>query len=320
MMGFLLQICCKKWLGLVGCLTAKSSPVSKDFCQESLTKSMSWVENYVDTLTPLKMPEVGKLGRGLALAGALVATEPALAEGQDNPSVQLATLQTSEQVTDCVAYAQERKALAKQNGQTLSRKQLKSLLLECHGKQLRAHVDKQRKIIAFLDKQIESYKLKIDENGVILDQQGQELARIVTINGKLVLQRQALDQKLADIKAQKEQLNKERQQIATERAEIKIQMVADKAQIAKDKQQIAADKAQIAKDKQIIAAGKAEAAKIETEIKAIEQQTATLRAETDKKVAALQAEAQEIRAQTAQIEAETEAILDEIEAYLIKNS
>ncbi len=169
-------------------LTGQNTLKSNLFCQENLTKSPKSLENRDTYLSLLKMGKLDKLGRGLALAGALAAAEPALAEDQ-RPSVQLAGM-TSGQVTDCVAFVRDQRALAADNGVQMSRSEQKGLLLDCQNGQLDARIAEQERIIAELDAAIAKLNLRIDEQARILDANGRAIAQIIAINNQLIIRKQ----------------------------------------------------------------------------------------------------------------------------------
>ena len=180
-------------------LTGQYTPKSNFFCQENLTKSPKSLKNRDTYLSLLKMGKLDKLGRGLALAGALAAAEPALAEDQ-RPSVQLAGM-TSGQVTDCVAFVKDQRALAAQNGTPMSRTAAMTMLGQCENGELEKIVAEQERIIAALREEIKTIQLEIDENGRIIAANGQAIAQIVAINGQLIIRRQALEEHISETEA-----------------------------------------------------------------------------------------------------------------------
>ena len=170
-------------------------------CQENLTKFPHWVEN-IDNSSPLKkMGKIGKLGRGLALAGALTAASeaPALAQDKPNPDLHLASATTSEQVTNCVAFVKEQRNLAKETGISMSRRDQKKLLLQCENGKLDERIAEQEKILAALRKRLAELDIILDEQNQILDEQGQALLKIVYFNNQWIIQRKQLDNKSRDL-------------------------------------------------------------------------------------------------------------------------
>jgi hypothetical protein len=169
--------------------TAQNTLLSNFFCQESLTKSDTWVENNDNYLSLLKMGKLDKsaLAGALMLGGAMVG-EPALAEDQ-RPSVQLAS-STISQVENCGVFVREQRELAAQNGTPMSRADTVSLLADCRGGKLEARIAEQQRIIAALRSEIAAINLEVNENGQIIDANGQAIAQIVSINNQLILRRQ----------------------------------------------------------------------------------------------------------------------------------
>jgi hypothetical protein len=188
-----------------GLTTVKNTPESNFFCQESLTKSQFSVENR-DTYLASPHMAFGKLGRGLALAGALAATEPALADAP-SPSMQLAAM-TNGQVTDCVAFVQEQRDLAAENGIVMGRRDQMTMLAECRGGQLQERIAEQQQIIAVLNERIAHLRMRIDANNRIIDENDQVIAFIVAINGQWVIQRQ-LETDIAASRERQEQMLRE---------------------------------------------------------------------------------------------------------------
>lgn len=182
--------------------TVKSTCMSKDICQESLTKSKTWVENTNNILSFLKMAKLDKsaLAGALMLGGAM-AGEPALADDQ-RPSMQLAN-STIAQV-DCVAFAREQRDLARENGVEMSRRDQKLLLLDCRNGNIHARIAEQQRIIAELDASIAHLNLRIDEQARILDANGQAIAQIVAINNELVIRAQKSEDWIASLDADTE--------------------------------------------------------------------------------------------------------------------
>jgi uncharacterized coiled-coil protein SlyX len=138
--------------------------------------------------------------RLLSLAGAFILTStligaPALADTQ-RVSVQLAGM-TNGQITDCVAFVREQRRLAAENGVTMSRRDQKTLLHDCNNGQLEARIAEQERILAALDAEIRQFDLELDEQAQILDHQGRVLAKIIAVNGQLIMRAQDADQRIA---------------------------------------------------------------------------------------------------------------------------
>lgn len=150
------------------------------------------------------MADFGKLGRALTLASA-VAAAPVLAEEQNSPTVQLAAI-TNRQVTDCVGFVREQRDLARENNIEMSRADQRSLLHQCNRGELQERIAEQERIIAALNEQIEALHLRIDENGRLIDEQGRELARLISINGQLILRRQEVQADTAAMLDQAERI------------------------------------------------------------------------------------------------------------------
>lgn len=179
--------------------------------RKSLTEIRKRIENR-DTY--LILSNMGKLDKGAAFGAALsvLAMDPALAEDRPNPNIQLAANTLSEQVTDCVAFVQDQRDLARENGIVLSRRDQKSLLIDCQGGQLQARLEAQKRILAALDAEIRQLDLRIDENARILDENGRAIAQIIAINGQWVIQRQ-LQSDIAASKTRQQQMLDEAERI-----------------------------------------------------------------------------------------------------------
>ncbi len=122
---------------------------------------------------------------------------------------------TNGQVTDCVAFVQEQRDLAAENGVAMSRGDQRSLLLQCNNGQLRERIAEQERIIAALNERIAHLRLRIDANNRIIDENDQVIAFIVAINGQWVIQRQledsitASEAEIAASRARQEQMLRE---------------------------------------------------------------------------------------------------------------
>lgn len=202
--------------------TAQNTLLSNFFCQESLTKSGTWLENKDNSLSLLKMGNLDNLGRVAAFTAALATADLAKAEGSNgidhtptgsieqveetsSPSIQLATSTVAQ--VDCVAFAKEQRSLARENGVEMSRRDLKGLLLDCQNGQLDARIAEQERIIAELDSAIAQLNLRIDEQARILDENGQVIAQIVAINNQLIIRRQNIETEIATLNADTDRLN-----------------------------------------------------------------------------------------------------------------
>lgn len=125
--------------------------------------------------------------------------------------MQLAAM-TNGQVTDCVAFVQEQRDLAAENGIAMSRGDQRSLLLQCNNGQLRERIAEQERIIATLNERIAHLRMRIDANNRIIDENDQVIAFIVAINGQWVIQRQ-LEADIAAIDADIERMLQEAERI-----------------------------------------------------------------------------------------------------------
>jgi hypothetical protein len=209
------------------CKNAQSSELSFSiFCQINLTKLRHWVEN-IDNSSPLQ--KMGKLDKsalaGALMLGAAVTGEPALAEDKSNPDLHLASATVSEQV-NCVAFVKEQRDLAKETGISMSRRDQKKLLHQCNNGQLEVRIAEQEKIIAALRKRLAELDIILDEQARILDVQGRELARIVAINGQLIIQRKQLDNQIAEIQHDRAKIQANTQQMLDEAERILNQLVS----------------------------------------------------------------------------------------------
>lgn len=157
------------------------------------------------------MAEFGKLGRALTLAGA-VAASPALAEDADSRSLQLAAM-TNDQVTDCVGFVREQRDLAAENNIAMSRRDQITLLNQCESGILQERIAEQEAIIVDLNEQIAHLQIRVDENGRIIDEQGRELARLIAINGQLILRRQEVQAETAASRARQDEMLREAERI-----------------------------------------------------------------------------------------------------------
>ena len=92
---------------------------------------------------------------------------------------------------DCVGFVKEQRNLQKEVGVIMSRTEQKSLLHECNNGQLEARIEEQRVILAALDEALQPLRLRVEKQRIV-DEQGNELARILAINGRLVIQRAAV--------------------------------------------------------------------------------------------------------------------------------
>lgn len=175
---------------LLSLLTGQNTPKSNHFCQENLTETDISLENR-DTYKFLSKMGIDKgKALGAMMLGAL-AVEPALAEDQ-RPSVQLAGY-TNGQVIDCVAFVKDQRTLAAENGVLMSRGDQKGLLIDCQNGELEARIAEQERILASLDEEIRQLGLQLDDQARILDEQGREIARVVSINNQLILRRQSAE-------------------------------------------------------------------------------------------------------------------------------
>ncbi|MGB0900984.1 hypothetical protein [Halocynthiibacter sp.] len=182
----------------IGLLTGQLTPMSKVFCQESLTKTTSWVENK-DNITPQKMGAFNRLAQAAALSAGL--TGAAEAQEQQGTVVLAATTETTTQVTDCVGFVREQRDLARDTGIALSRSDQKTLLHECRNGELADRLAEQEAILADLRirfneivEQSEDLQITMNANAQIIDENNTVIAQIVAINGQWVIQRQLENQ------------------------------------------------------------------------------------------------------------------------------
>ncbi len=185
------------------------------FCQESLTKFCHWVENIDNTLSLFKMAE-NSLGNGLseeaveetnsgkklanpkvamALAAGLTAMAPAgAALAEDNSAKVFQVASTTSQQVDCKIMARNYDGTGKEKMRVYS---------DCRNGVLDAQIAEQEKVIAeqvrilvALNEILSEQQMRIDEQGRILNDLGEELARIVSINGKLIVRRQQAESRI----------------------------------------------------------------------------------------------------------------------------
>ncbi|SNZ20072.1 hypothetical protein [Cohaesibacter gelatinilyticus] len=104
-----------------------------------------------------------------------------------------------ERTTDCVAFVKKQRALAAENGEVMSRRDQKLILLDCRNGELEDHIAKQERILSALDEQIRQQNFRLEAQGRIIDDQGQELARVIWVNRKLVLRRETAEVEQAQI-------------------------------------------------------------------------------------------------------------------------
>ena len=74
--------------------------------------------------------------------------------------------------------------------QGTSRADKKERLKECRLGKLDARIAEQKRILAALNEILAEQQMQIDEQGRILNELDQEIARVVAINGKLLIRRQ----------------------------------------------------------------------------------------------------------------------------------
>lgn len=106
--------------------------------------------------------------------------------------MQLAAM-TNGQVTDCVAFVQEQRDLAAENGIAMGRRDQITMLNQCESGLLQERIAEQERIIATLNERIAHLRMRIDANNRIIDENDQVIAFIVAINGQWVIQRQLED-------------------------------------------------------------------------------------------------------------------------------
>ena len=183
----------------IGHPTGQNAPKSNLFCQEYLTKSLKLLDNIAENLFSSIMGKFGRLAGAVGIVGALGAAEAAAGEKPTNAEIPIpvtATVDdTGAQVTDCVAYVRAELDAQKAKGIAMSRKDQKLLLLDCRGGNLDTRIAEQEAILADIrarmaERLTEKYGITLDEDANVVDEFGKVLARVVAINGKLVLQRQ----------------------------------------------------------------------------------------------------------------------------------
>ena len=183
----------------IGHPTGQNPLVSNLFCQENLTKPLKSLDNRADNLFSFIMGKFGRLAGAVSIVGALGAAEAAAGEKPataETPIPVTATVDdTGAQVTDCVAYVKAERAAQKAKGVAMSRRDQKTLLLQCESNELRDRIAEQNAILADIrarmaERLTEKYGITLDEDANVVDEFGKVLARVVAINGKLVLQRQ----------------------------------------------------------------------------------------------------------------------------------
>ena len=178
---------CKNTQKPLGHPTGQNTPKSNFFCQQNLTKPSISLLNR-DTYPNFTQMGINKgAALGTMMMGALVAPEALAGDKTGEIKLAAATTSTSQQV-DCVAYAK----------QGATRAEKKDRLKECRLGKLDSTIAEQERVIAALNEILAKQQLRIDELGVIRDANNQELARVVAINGKLLVQRQQLEQRIAD--------------------------------------------------------------------------------------------------------------------------
>ena len=192
---------CKNSKKPLSLLTGQITLKSNFFCQQNLTKTSISLLNRVTCITFSKM---GKLDKSAAIGAGMLgilAAAPAIAE-EPKGQIQLAaaTSGVSQQV-DCVAYARE----------GTSRADKKQRLKDCRLGKLdtrisdqEAVIAEQQRVLAELNDMLKTHQMRIDELGVIRDANDQELARVVAINGKLLVQRSNLETQIAQSQARQE--------------------------------------------------------------------------------------------------------------------
>lgn len=176
----------------IGHLTGHFTPVSNFFCQENLTENTFSVQNRDTHLSFLQMKGLKSALAGIAL---VTSAESALAEDQ-KPAMQQVG-QTTGQVENCGVFVKEQRELAKENEITMTRNDVITLLADCMGGKMQERIAEQERILAALDQEIREIGLSIDEKLQILDAKKRVLAKVIAVNGKLIIRAQELDQEIA---------------------------------------------------------------------------------------------------------------------------
>ncbi|SNZ20073.1 hypothetical protein SAMN06265368_3172 [Cohaesibacter gelatinilyticus] len=125
---------------------------------------------------------------------------PIEAGAEDNAGSYLIEGTYNLQATNCVAFVKDQRSLAAENGMVLSRAEQKNLLHQCRNSELEAIIAEQEHVLAALDEEIKAIQLEIDENGQIIDENGRAIAKIVAINGQLIIRKQ-LEAEIAETEA-----------------------------------------------------------------------------------------------------------------------
>jgi hypothetical protein len=177
---------------LFGLLTGQTPPKSSFFGEDYLTKLLKFLENRDTYEFLLKMGMDKGKALGAMMLGAL-AVEPALAEDRNPQVIQVAS-NVSQQV-DCKLLARNHQGTGPEKRKVFN--DFRNGVLDDTIANQEAVIAEQQRVLAALNERLAELNLRIDENARILDEQNQELARIVAINGQLVIQIEQTDQQIA---------------------------------------------------------------------------------------------------------------------------
>ena len=203
----------------IGLRTGQITLMSNLFCQENLTKILISLENRDTYKFLLKMSKSEKLAPVLAL-GAMLSGEPALAEGEDKGRLEVAAANQHviTELRDCMAEAKAhvgtkkekiahlRQCKREEAGKRIAQQK------ETIGEQERVLAEQQR-ILAALDEALQDLRLQVTTNGQILSEEGEVLAQIVTINGRLIMKRESLDDQIVASRKRQQQMLDEAERI-----------------------------------------------------------------------------------------------------------
>ena len=190
---------CKNSQKPLGPHTGQNTLKSNFFCQLNLTKTSFSLLNRDTCIT---FSNMGKLDKSAAIGAGMLgilAAAPAMAEDKTG-QIQLAaaTSGVSQQV-DCKLLARNHEGTGKEKMKVYS--DCRNGVLQSENEALDVRITEQQRIIAALNQILSEQQLRIDELGAIRDANGQELARIVAINGKLLIRRQNAEIASAEARA-----------------------------------------------------------------------------------------------------------------------
>lgn len=114
-----------------------------------------------------------------------------------------------EPAIDCVEVVREQRV----QNPDITRSQIMTALAECRGGLLEARIAEQELIIVALGEQIQQLNLRIDDQARIIDATDQEIARIETNNGQLIIRRAEVQAETAASQARQEEMLQEAKRI-----------------------------------------------------------------------------------------------------------